>query len=190
MSNPSNKLASELAALEPVDSAARQHYEKCLRDILEARLRFPARCLCAAAGAACLAFAAAAAYAVFFDREAYGYWPNLLLGAVVTGTAASIGAALILVAVRGVYRRRREGRLAATMCVLLLGGWGAFMLIASFGLPEALRHVFLVLGLACLGAAAWMAQRLSTAAAHAALHLRLLELEYRLAELLERGYRA
>ena len=186
MSDRPQKLGQQLTALEPVNSAARESYERRLQNILEERLSVPVRGFCVAVGLACFLFAAGAAYAVFFDREAYTYWPNLLLGVVVTVSATAIGAGLIRVAVCGIYRRQREGRWAASMCLLLLAAWGLFMLLAAFGLPDDLRQVFLALGLVCLGAAGFVAQRLSAARAHLALDKRLLELELHLAEISER----
>jgi hypothetical protein len=186
MSDLSKRLGQELTALECVNPTARERYERQLQNILEERLTIPVRRFCAAAGMICLLFAAGAACVVFFDWEAYTYWPNLLLGIVVTVTATAIGFWLIRAAVSGIYRRQREGRWATSMCLLLLATWGLFMLLAAFGLPDSLRQVFLTLGLVCLGAAAFVAQRLSAAEAQLALDKRLLELEYRLTEISER----
>lgn len=185
MSDVAKRLGQQLTALETVNPSARQRYERQLQDLLEERLTIPVRGFCAAAGVACFLFAAGAAGAVFFDREAYHYWPNLLLGIVVATTATAIGFGLIRTAIRGIYRRQHEGRWATSMCLLLLATWGLFMLLAAFGLPDSLRQIFLTLGLVCLGAAAFVAQRLSATEAQLALDKRLLELEYRLTEISE-----
>jgi hypothetical protein len=186
MSNPTKEFGRQLTALEPVSSTVRQRYERRLQDILEERLSAAVRALCLTAASALFLFAAGAAYVVLLDREAYAYWPNLMLGVVVILTAVAIATGLVRVAVRGIYRRQREGRWAASMCLLLLATWGLFMLLAAYGLPDSLRQVFLTLGLVCLGAAAFVAQRLSAARAQLALDKRLLEIEYSLAEISER----
>jgi len=186
MTSRPEDFGQQVVALELVSSAARDRYERQLRTILEERLSAFARGCCLAAGLICLLFGIAAALVVFLDREAYGYWPNLVLGIVVTATALAIGLALIGVAVRGVYRRQQEGRWAAQAGLVLLATWGLFMLLAAGGLPDALRDMFLTLGLVCLGAAAFVAHRLSAAHRQLLLEKRLLELERELAEISER----
>jgi hypothetical protein len=113
MSNPDQNLGAQLPALEQASPDVRGRYERRLQEILEERLSLAARAGCQILGSVCLLFALAAAVVVFGDREAYGYWPNLLLGAIVTASAGAIGIALLAVAIRGLYRRQREGRWAA-----------------------------------------------------------------------------
>jgi len=185
VSDSLKNIGQQLTALETVPTSARSRYERQLREILEERLNVPARLGCLAVGVICLLFSARIVTAVFLDPQAYAYWPNLMLGFVVTATALAIGAALAVVAARGIYRRNYEGRWAASSGLVLLAGWGLFMLLAAPGLPDSLRDVFLTLGLVCLGAAAFIAQRLAAARARLMLEKRLLEFEYRLAEISE-----
>lgn len=186
MSEVSKNLGRQLTELETVSSTARERYQRQLQDILEERLSVPARILCLAAGIVSLLFGVGAGCVVFLDREAYNYWPNLMLGVVVTLSAMLIGAALVSVAIRGVYRRQREGRWAVASGLAMLATWGLFMLLAAQGVPESLRGIFLTLGLICLGTAAVVANRVSAARAQLALEKQLLQLEHRLAEIAEK----
>jgi hypothetical protein len=186
MPDPSKNVGQQLVMLEPAKTPARERYERQLKQMLEERVSVFVRGCCLTAGAISILFGACAALVVFSDREAYGYWPNLMLGTVVAATAVAIGTALSVVAVRGVYRRAHEGRWVAASGVAMLATWGLFMLLAGCGNPEPLRNVFLTFGLASLGTAAFVAHRLSAARAQLMLEKRLLEMEYRLAEIAER----
>ena len=186
MSDVPRNLGQQLTALETVSPAARADYEQRLRRIFEERLSVPLRGWCLVAGLICLLFGAAVCYVVFFDLEAYRYWPNLMLGFVATLTAVTVGIALIGVSIRGVYRRQHEGRWAASSCLAALATWGLFMLIAAFGLPDFLRGIFLALGLVCLTTAAFVANRIATTRAQLVLEKRLLEIKYHMADISER----
>jgi hypothetical protein len=179
-------LGRRLAGRDPVSPAARARYEQLLRALLDERIGPAARAGSLVAGVVCVLFGGWIGYAVLSDRQAYAYWPNPVLGAVVGATAVAAGVALVNVAVRGVYSRHREGRWAARSGAVMLLAWGLYMLLAAAGVPDELRAVFLGLGLACLGAAAFVAHRLAAAHAQLVLEKRLLELEDRLADLADR----
>jgi hypothetical protein len=109
-----------------------------------------------------------------------------MLGAIVTASAGAIGIALVAVAVRGLYRRQREGHWAAAAGLAMLITWGLFMLLAAFGLPDSLRDLFAALGLICLGVADFVAHWSRSALAELTLERRLLSLEQQLAEITQR----
>ena len=186
MADASTNLGRQLADVEQISPAARGHYDEQLRGILEERIGVAARVACVAIGIVSIVFGAGLALAVFGDDEAYGYWPNLLLGATGTLTAFAIGAALIGVATQGVYRRHREGRWAIAGACAMLATWGIYMLLAAYGVPDSLQSTFMMLGLVCLGAAVLIAERLSRTRTQLLLDERLLELEHRLAEIADR----
>ena len=177
MSDLSKNLGQQLTALEPVNSAAREPYERQLQNILEERLSVPVRGLLRGGGPG---LPPVRCWGRLRSVLRPGSLHLLAQPAARSRCNGNCGGN------RGRADSRRCSRhlppparraMGSVDVLALLATWGLFMLLAAFGLPDDLRQVFLALGLVCLGAAGFVAQRLSAARAQLSPGKRLLELE-------------
>jgi hypothetical protein len=181
------RFVDQLLAADPPSADARQHYEKEMREMFEKTLTrderrgylFSALLM----GLVALAWGLGALYGWVYHshKEGAQFIAALLL---LTAMALLVVAGILFRASRkGVLSRRTSNKWAAGAGVPYAGLVGCLLLLMGQSLPEVLRDVVRVFGLALLvyAAVAWMRHRVAQAELRTA--EKLLEIELRLAEI-------
>ncbi len=184
---PRSSLGERLAAVEQPGATGREAYARELQALLRRRLGLGVRLFLGVVGAYLLVLGYAC-FQIAFLRPAGSEVAlvRALVGIVAAGLL-SVGAGVLVITVWGVYRREREGRWLGLLALGTIALIGFFLIVGPIELPDpADRALMERLGDVFLGIAAVLTLALLMARHHVRTQEKLLELEYRLAEMAEK----